>query len=653
MPLDETKGYSQETLEQWVMGKCDDWRDNFQSNYKERFDEYYRLWRGIWAKEDSLRNSERSRLISPALQQAVESSVAEVEEATFGRGRWFDIKDDFQDGGQDSLDVEFIRKQLSEDMQYARTRSSISECILNAAVFGTGIGELYLEETTEAIPATRPALDGTAEAVGVEKRERFLVKLRPIMPQNFLIDPVATSVSEALGCAVDQYVPYHQVRQDIDAGIYRDVDIDLSSVDDELEPDQGLTYDNDDRVRLTRYYGLVPANLLEEARKDEDSDDEDELSDAIEPEYEQSYVEAIVVIANGDTLLKVEPNPYMMNDRPIVAFSWDQVPSRFWGRGICEKGYNSQKALDTEMRARIDALALTVHPMMAVDASRMPRGAKYEIRPGKTLLTNGNPAEIMKPFNFGSVSDITFVQATQLQNMVQQATGAVDTASFAGGTQNGTAAGISMSIGAVIKRHKRTLLNFQENFLIPFVSMAAVRYMQFDPDLYKAQDFKFVASGSLGLAAREYEVSQLVQLLQTMPQDSPMYAIVLESVVDSMNLSSRESISAQMKQMNQPNPEQQQAQQQAQQMQLALAQLQVQKAQAEVAEISSRVEQNGVETQLLPIAEETNRISALANAQPETEFDQLIKMAELELKELAIESKENIVEMQMVKGAKS
>ena len=645
MPLDEDKGYSTESLDQWVMNKCEDWRDNFQSNYKDRFDEYYRLWRGIWAKEDSLRNSERSRLISPALQQAVESSVAEVEEATFGRGPWFDIKDDFQDG-DDSTDVEFIRNQLTEDMQYARTRSAISECILKAAVFGTGIGEVYLEETTEHIPSTRPALEGAGELVGVEKRERFLVKLRPIMPQNFLIDPVATSISEALGCAIDQYVPYHQVRQDIDAGIYRDVDIELAVADDDLEPDQGLTYDNDDRVRLTRYYGLVPANLLEEAREE---GEEDDLASEVESEYEESYVEAIVVIANGDTLLKVEPNPYMMKDRPIVSFAWDQVPSRFWGRGICEKGYNSQKALDTELRARIDALALTVHPMMAVDASRMPRGAKYEIRPGKTLLTNGNPAEIMKPFNFGSVSDVTFTQAAQLQNMVQQATGAVDTASFAGGTQNGTAAGISMSIGAVIKRHKRTLLNFQENFLIPFVSMAAVRYMQFDPELYKAQDFKFVASGSLGLAAREYEVSQLVQLLQTMPQDSPMYALILESVVDSMNLSNRESISAKMKELAQPNPEEQQAQQQQEQVQQAALQLQLQKVQAEIAEIASRVQQNETETQLLPVAEETKRIMALASAKPETEFDQLLKMAELELKELAIESKENIVEMQMVK----
>ena len=64
----------------------------------------------------------------------------------------------------------------------------------------------------------------------------------------------------------------------------------------------------------------------------------------------------------------------MMQDRPVVAFPWDVVPGRFWGRGVCEKGYNSQ-TLDTELRARIDALSLTIHPMMAIDATRLPRGA--------------------------------------------------------------------------------------------------------------------------------------------------------------------------------------------------------------------------------------------------------------------------------------
>lgn len=643
--------YSGQKLEQWVIDKCDGWRDNYNNNYRTSHDEYYRLWRGIWAKEDSMRDTERSRIITPALQQAVESSVAEVEEATFGRGRWFDIRDDVQDQNG-SADIEFTRKQLDEDMQFGKARSSISECLLNAAVFGTGIGEVYLEETKEHIPHTQQTPEGM-QAGGVLERNRFLVKLRPIMPQNFLIDPLATSIEEALGCAVDMYVPKHQVEMDIEKGIYRDVEVGTVESDSELEPDQEMTYETDDRVRLTKYYGLVPRTLFEDA-EDEDLQ-EDEIAVALNPygskkDTDSSYVEAIVIIANETTLLKVVANPYMMEDRPIVAFKWDNVPSRFWGRGICEKGYNSQKALDTELRARIDALALTVHPMMAVDASRMPRGSQLSIAPGKTLLTNGNPSEILQPFKFGAVDNITFSQGTQLQTMVQQATGAVDNTSPM--SPDGTAAGMSMSLGAIIKRHKRTLLNFQDTFLIPFVEKAMHRYMQFDPELYKAQDHKFVASSSLGIIAREYEVTQLVQLLQTMPAESPMYSILVESIVESMNLSRREEIISTIKQANQPpSPQEQQAAMQEQQLrkqfELEMAKVNLEKMKLEAAEIQSRVMQNQVETQLLPVAEETDRIAAIAKTLPADEFQQALAMAELSLKQQELDTKENIVKLQM------
>jgi len=635
------------TLEQWVMDKCEGWRDHYDDNYRVSHEEYYRLWRGIWSKEDSLRQTERSRIITPALQQAVESSVAEVEEATFGRGSWFDIKDDMQDP-TGSQDIEFLKNQLAEDMNFAKARTCVSECLLNAAIYGTGIGEVYIEETKENIPAMQPTPDGQMQAVGVIERDRFLVKLRPIMPQNFLIDPLATSIEEALGCAVDMYVPLHQVEMDIEKEVYRDVDIETVAADDDLEPDQDITVNVDDRVRLTRYYGLVPKALFDEAEGEELEEDEIAVALGEIEEKESGYIEAMVVIANGDTLLKVVANPFMMQDRPIVAFKWDAVPSKFWGRGICEKGYNSQKALDTELRARIDALALTVHPMMAVDASRMPRGSQFEIRPGKTLLTNGNPAEILQPFKFGAVDNITFTQGAQLQNMVQQATGAVDTAGMQN-AMNGeaTAAGISMSLGAIIKRHKRTLLNFQDNFLIPFVTKAAHRYMQFDPQLYKAQDHKFVASSSLGIIAREYEVTQLVQLLQTMPAESPMYSFLVQSIVESMNLTKREQILAGIEQANQPNPQAQQEEVIRKQFELEIAKANLQQIQLQNAEIQSRIQQNNVETQLLPVAEETDRIDAIAKTLPPDEFAQAVKIAELSLKQQELKVKEDIVEMQM------
>jgi len=623
----------EQSVEDWVMVKCENWRDYYESNYESRFEEYYRLWRGIWDPADSERRSERSRIISPALQQAVESNVAELEEATFGRGKWFDVSDNMGDTQRD--DVLFLRNKLTEDFEDCMIRKSVAECLINAAVFGTGIGEIVIEEMKEMAPATQPLMDGDLQAVGVNITDRVKVKLRPVMPQNFLIDPVATSVDEALGVCIDEFVSRHQVELLQEQGVYRDIYLGSAAPDTDLEPDQDITIYNDDKIRLTKYYGLVPRDLLNEAIDEEDD------------EETTQYVEAVIVIANGGQLLKAEKNPYMMSDRPVIAFPWDVVPGRFWGRGVCEKGYNSQKALDTELRARIDALSLTIHPMMAIDATRLPRGAKPEVRPGKMVLTNGDPREVLQPFNFGQVNQITFAQAGALQQMVQQATGAVDSAGIAGQVNgDATAAGISMSLGALIKRHKRTLINFQQSFLIPFVKKAAHRYMQFDPENYPVADYKFNASSTLGIIAREYEVTQLVQLLQTMGQDSPLYATLIQSIVDNMNLSNREELLSAMNQAMQPNPQAQQLAQVAQQAQLAFQQSQTAALSAQAQESQARATKLAAEAQAVPVELEIDRINAVTRNlkegdQEDKEFERRMKIANTLLKEKEIQGKEN------------
>ena len=619
----------EESLEEWVMTKCENWRDHYESNYEAKFEEYYRLWRGQWDPADSERASERSRIISPALQQAVESNVAELEEATFGRGKWFDITDDMND--PEKQDIQYLRKKLTEDFEACKVRKAVAECLINAAVFGTGIGEIVLEEIKEMAPATQPIMGGDLQAVGVNVTDRVVVKLKPVLPQNFLIDPVATSIEEAYGVAIDEFVSKHSVELMQEQGIYREALIESAAPDTDLEPDQDLTIYNDDKVRLTKYYGLVPRELLEEEGVDVESD--------------SMYVEAIVVIANGGTLLKAEANPYMMEDRPVVAFPWDVVPGRFWGRGVCEKGYNSQKALDTELRARIDALSLTIHPMMAIDATRLPRGAKPEVRPGKMILTNGDPREVLQPFNFGQVGQITFAQAASLQQMVQQATGAVDSAGIAGQVNGeATAAGISMSLGAIIKRHKRTLINFQQSFLLPFVTKAAHRYMQFDPESYPVADYKFNATSTLGIIAREYEVTQLVQLLQTMKQDSPLYPVLIQSIIDNMNLSNREELIGAMQQAGQPDPQQQQMAMAAQQAQMEFQQSQTAALTAQAAESQARAGKYAIETQLAPEELQVDKINAItrnlqAGDEDDKEFERRLKVANALLKESEIEGK--------------
>ena len=255
------------------------------------------------------------------------------------------------------------------------------------------------------------------------------------------------------------------------------------------------------------------------------------------------------------------------------------------------------------------------------------------------LLTNGAPQEAIMPFNFGQLNAITFQQGAALQNMVSQATGSSD--SSMNQVQNDvTAAGMSMSQGGVMKRQKRTLLNFQENFLLPFVKKAAFRYMQFNPEEYPIGDYNFIPFSSLGAMAREYEVAQLSQILQVIPPDSPAHGAIVKGIIDHLNVSNREELIAAIEQGSQPDPAAQQAAQQQQQMQMAVTQGQIQLLNGQAAESQARANKYSVEAQLAP-QEVTLKYSDQNNdGAVDDDFEKRIRLSELLLKERELESKE-------------
>ncbi len=621
-------------LAEWVDGKVKEYRDHYESNYADKHDEYMRIFRNQWTSEDKNRDSERSRLIAPATAQAVESSVAEVEEATFGRGNLFDIREstDPSTTPETAQKIEYLKNKLHDDFAVARIRSTVAEVLLNAAVFGTGIAEIVIDEVKVRKPATRPTMDGAMQEYGVQESYRPLVKLNPVMPKNFLIDPYATNVDDALGVAVDEFVSRHIVEELQEQGIYKDVYIGDAAHDSEIQIDPLKSNEEGDKIRLTKWYGKVPRDLLIESGVDEEDIEQD-----------GHYIESIVVLGNGDTILKAVPSPYMCEDRPIVAFQWDIVPSQFHGRGVCEKTYMSQKALDMELRARADALALTTHPMMAVDATRIPRDKKLEIRPGRMLLTNGNPAEALMPFNFGNLNNVTFQQSATLQQMVTQAAGAGD---GMGGNPTGdnTAAGMSMSQGAIIKRQKRTLLNFQENFLMPFIKRAAYRYMQYDPENYPIDDYSFIPFSSLGAMAREYEVTQLSQILQVVPPNSPAHGAIVKGIIDHLNVSNREELISAIEQANQPpSPEQQAQAQQAEAVEMGIKQGQIEVLKGQAMEFAAKAQKYGVEAQLYP-QELTLKYSDSSDqdaVKEQREFENKLKMSDMLLKEADLQLRQD------------
>jgi len=643
---------SDKELTAFVVDHCQRWRDWRDTNYLEDYLEYERIFRGEWAAEDKTRDSERSRIVTPATQQAVETRHAEIMEAIFGQGEFFDIQDDLQDINKNPIDVGVLKAQLMEDFKQDKIRKAIDQIELMAEIYGTGIGEIIVKTEKVFEPATQaiPGQMGQA-AIGVVEKSRIAVKIMPVNPKNFLFDPNGTSIDDCMGVAIEKYVGIHKIVEGIEKGIYRKVNIQPAAEDTDLEPTQELSQYQDEKVRMLTYYGLVPREYLEQL-ENEDGEVADLFPDDSTADEYSDLVEAIVVIANDGLLLKAEANPYMMKDRPVISYQDDTVPNRLLGRGTVEKSYNMQKAIDAQVRSHLDSLALTTSPMMGMDATRLPRGARFEVKPGKAFMVNGNPAEILYPFKFGETSLNNLNTAKEFERMLLQATGTLDSQGMV--TQgNRDGAGMSMAVATVIKKYKRTLVNFQEDFLIPFIQKAAFRYMQFDPNRYPSVDMKFVPTATLGIIAREYEQQQFIGLLQTLGPNTPVLPLILKGILNNSSLTNRYELMAALDQMSQPDP-------QAQQMQLMQQQLAMQAAQAQIAVNTTQAEQNRAEAtklmteaQLMPQEVQAKVIAASTKNLPtggeSAEFDKRVKIAELMLKEADIDNKGKIVELQMSK----
>jgi len=637
----------------FVVDHCNRWRDYRDVNFLPDWLEYERIFRGQWASEDKTRESERSRIVTPATQQAVETRHAEIMEAIFGQGDFFDIEDNIQDVGGNPIDVEIIKAQLMEDFKKDKIRKAIDQIELMAEIYGTGIGEVVVMTEKEYVPSTQPIPGQVGQAaIGVLERDRIAVKISPVNPKNFLFDPNGTSVNDCMGVAIEKYVSIHKIVQGIEAGIYRKVDITTTGEDTDLEPTQEVSQYQDEKVLLLTYYGLVPREYLENLEENKEIVELFPENSAAD-DY-TDMVEAIVVIANDGQLLKAEANPYMMKDRPVLTYQDDTVPNRLLGRGTVEKAFNMQKAIDAQTRSHLDSLALTTSPMIAMDATRLPRGMKFEVKPGKAILTNGAPSEILYPFKFGQTDPNNLATARDFERMLLQATGTLDSQGMISNVaRDGGQGGMSMAVASIIKKYKRTLVNFQEDFLIPFIKKAAFRFMQFDPERYPSVDMNFVPTATLGIIAREYEQQQFIGLLQTLGPNTPVLPVILKGILANSSLSNRMELIAMLEKMGQPDP-------QAQQMQQMQQQLAMQAAQAQIAVQTTQAEQNRaeatkltVEAQLMPQEVQAKMSASLTKNLPndadanQREFDKRVKIADLMLKEADIKNKSKIVELQM------
>jgi hypothetical protein len=558
--------------------------------YKDKWDSFERTFRGMYSGQDKTREGERSKLVTPALAASIESTCATIEDAIFGRERWFDLVDDVLD--QQPQDIQQMHKQLEEDLDLANVPDAIAKVVLNGSLYGTGIGKINV--TRREI---RKMVNGK-----VQKDWRPLVTLDPIPPWEFVIDSQARDIESAYFCAHETNVPRKVIWSRMKSGQYRKVALFGNNSTDTQRPAGEETPDGankpnefDGSVFVTEYYGLIPAAMLLEAGIMFEDDDI----------QGNGQVECVVTIGNELEVLRCTPNPFITKDRPIIAYQHSVVPGKFWGRGVAEKGWNAQRALDAELRARMDALALITSPMMGADITRLPRNPDMRVRPGKVWLTRGRPSEVLEPVILGNIDPNTFNQSSEMERLVQVGTGAIESnAPLNVDRRNETASGISMIQSSALKRMRRTMWNVERQFLNPLVRKALMRMQQFNPTRYTA-DAEFGVKGTMGIVAREFEQAQLIGMLSNIPPESEYYNLIIRSVIELSVSPKRDEILQQLDAMKQKSPEQQKMEQEMQQLQMesqreALREQQVEntKTEMEIKKLEAEIKQIVKMTQL-------------------------------------------------------
>jgi len=570
----------------WVMERVDRWRDDRDQTYEKVWGEYYRLWRGRHISEDKTRSTERSKLVSPALAQALEMTVAELEEATFGRDAWVDVIDDA--GDPDHSDIHGMRRVLIDDMAMDKVPEAIHSCYTHGGLWGTLAAKVVVEP--KSVPVVR--VDPETGEQTVDQEPRFAVKVVPIPPMELIPDPDAEHVDDMLGIVHEVTKPRAWLLSQDYGRTYANSTSAVPNHDQDkltLGDPEALIASSPNQVLVTEYHGLVPKSLLPDNAPKIVEDDPlaaaivDDTAVSGELDQDGEMVEAIVTIFDKKYVARAVENNFLMKDRSIVAAPFERVPGRFWGRGVMEKGYNPQKALDAEIRTRMDVMALIANPMLGADQTALPRGFDLRVRPGKVWLTNSNPKDALFPVQFPNLDPASFSQTSEMERMVQMGTGAMDTATpLAENRRNETATGTSLIAGTFVKRSKRALRSITNNFLDPLIQKVIWRRMDFDRARYPT-DVQFRIASTLGIVAREIEQGQMTNILQMVPDKPQTQAVLVKAIFDNSSSPYKAELIQALQADSQPDP-----------MQQKLQEIQMRSAEAEVTTNEAKAQQEHV-----------------------------------------------------------
>jgi len=418
------------------------------------------------------------------------------------------------------------------------------------------------------------------EEVEIIENKPFVELVRNSM---LWVDPTAEgSLKDAKFVAYKYKSSLSQLRED---GRYKNLDkikIDGRVIFDEDSPyerDETFVYEDEPRreIEVTEYWGNYDLN-----------------GDGI--------AEPIVCVWVGDTVIRLEENPYPDGSLPFVSCAYDPEPYSIYGNAIADVISADQKVKTGIKRAILDTLDASKNgqkgvkkgTLDVVNKNKFIKGENFEFLGSPQDFWEGNfdpiPADVLNFYQLvdSEIQTLTGVRpfgngngSAKLDSLVGQQSGAMD---------------------AVARREIDISRNFKENFLVPILRKWHEMNVQWldDEQIIRIVDDQFVAIRredlegkidiSLDISTAEVNMEKsnnLSFMLQTMAQTLP-FDLTKMLLAEQARLKNMPELAKRIEEYQpQPDPIEQEK-----------AQLENEKIKAEIAYEYSRAQENGVDGML-------------------------------------------------------
>lgn len=322
-----------------------------------------------------------------------------------------------------------------------------------------------------------------------------------------------------------------------------------------------------------------------------------------------NIAEPIVCAWIGDTIIRLQSNPYPDGKPPFLVVPFNAVPFKIHGEANAELIGDNQKVKTAVIRGLIDNMSQSNNGQVGVRKGALDLINRKKFVTGKNFEFNGTPQDFWHG-SYNAIPSSAFDMISIMNNEIESITG---TKSFSGGINSGslgaTATGARGALDATAVRRMNLVRNIAENLVKPLLRKWMAYNSEFleEEEVVRVTNEKYVPvrrddlAGKIDIdiaistaednAAKSQELSFLLQTLG--PNEDPVIRrTIMADIMELMRMPE------QAKRLRDYQPQPDPMEEQLKQLQLQKLMLENKKLQADIADKMARANENTIDAEL-------------------------------------------------------